>query len=215
MCHWRVQTEERENKLSIKMDRETSDHGHFAFLSDVKTTNSGKCQSNCHTFSPKVILGNFSGPYPYIHPFAQIQRPSFCFLCLSRCLWLFPCDIWGPCRVRLAWTDIFNSVSFGLRWSQLHVGLKADKLHTNCIRLPTCWKGKLLANLLRAADQLSGAAELLERSNWSAALRCAAVMRAREHLLDRLCLCPVDLVFSYVDAISVLSASAQWDLLFM
>ncbi len=83
LCHWRVKAEESENKLSIKTHKETSDHGHFAFLSDVKTTNSGKCQSNCHTFSPQGILGNFSGPHPYIHPFAQIQRPSFCFLCLS------------------------------------------------------------------------------------------------------------------------------------
>ncbi len=139
---------------------------------------------------PKVFWVIFSGPSPYIHPFAQIQRPSFCFLCLS--VDFFPVTFERRVVCCLAWTDIFNSVSFGLRWSQLHVGLKAHKLHTNCIRLPTCWKGKLLANLLRAADQLLGAAELLDRSNWSAALRCAAVMRAREHLLDRLCLCPVD-----------------------
>jgi len=146
-----------------------------------------------------------------IHTYIHLHRSRGLRSAFSVSLLTFSRDIWAPCRVCLAWTDIFNSVSFGLRWSQLHVGLKAHKLHTNCIRLPTCWKGKLLANLLRAADQLLGAAELLDRSNWSAALRCAAVMRAREHLLDRLCLCPVDLVFSYVDAISVSSASARWD----
>ncbi len=84
----------------------------FRFFEWRQNYNSGKCQSNCHTFSPKGILGNFSGPYPYIYPFAQIQRPSFCFLCLSRCLsfcWLFPVTFEG--RVCLAWTDIFNSVS--------------------------------------------------------------------------------------------------------
>lgn len=125
-------------------------------------------------------------PYPYIHPFAQIQRPSLAFLHLSHCLSFFLSAVdfflvTFEGHVCLAQSDIFNSVSFGL-----HVGLKAhklhQKLHTNCIRLPTCWKGKLLANLLWVLT--SSPVWWKFWSNWSPALLCGLIMRVREHLLD-------------------------------
>lgn len=205
MC-WPTEGLKQNSERVQKRDRETSDHGHFAFLSDVKTTNSGKCQSNCHTFSAKRILGNFSGCSMSISIHTSICTDPEAFSCLSPSLslsvflpvgcWLFHCDIWG--HVCLAQSDIFNSVSFGL-----HVGLKAQKLHqklhTNCIRLPTCWKGKLLANLLWVLT--SSPVWWKFWSNWSPALHCAPVMRVREHLLDWTC--PVDLIFSYLDVISL------------
>lgn len=113
LAYWRVKAELREKRWVQKRDRETSDHGHFAFLSDVKTTNSGKCQSNCHTFSTKGILGNFSGCSVSISIHTSICTDPEAFSCLSPSLslsvflpvgcWLFPGDIWGPCVSRTVW----------------------------------------------------------------------------------------------------------------
>lgn len=94
---------------------------------------------------PKVFWSNFSGCSMSISIHTAIcTDPEAACLFPSSAADFFLVTFEG--HVCLAQSDIFNSVSFGL-----HVGLKAhklhQKLHTNCIRLPTCWKGKLLANL--------------------------------------------------------------------
>ncbi len=68
----------------------------------------------------------------HIHTYIHLHRSrgllSVFSVSLAVCLSVFfPVTFEG--RVCLAWTDIFNSVSFGLRWSQLHVGLKAQIAH--------------------------------------------------------------------------------------
>lgn len=195
---WKQKNWERSRGKSNRV--QTPDHGHFHSFEWRQNYKLGEMSQQ---FSPKVfwvISATVPCPYPYIHPFAQIRRPSPS--CRSGC-WLFHFDISSPEYVssRLLF---FHSVSFGRHWSRLRVSLKADKLHTNCIRLPTCWKGKLLANLLRVLTSHPVRWKFSERSNCPPALRCVLVMRAREHLLDLWFFCALRLVYSYLDGISVL-----------